>query len=634
MGQTWMEAPIRLPQFACAVGPLRQRKCRRLVYTPAHGKPCIIERLRKMILRTTALAAFLVFPLTLWATDGKKLFGEKCAGCHGRDARGTGKAPGLAGSPRLSGQAVEQVRAMVRSGFPGSGMPAFDLPASVLDALANYVRSLNVGVTVGPAIGKRVTWGKPQSGDWLTYNGNLSANRYSELKQINTSNIGELRLKWMFPVPYYGLEVTPLEASGVMYVTGPNQVFAIDALTGSQIWKFSRPQTRAVDGDAALGTNRGVAIREDKVFYLTDNAHLLALNRANGELVWEKTMPEEPQHYGGTMAPLVVNDTVIAGVSGADEGIRGFIACYNAETGELLWRHWTVPRKGERGSETWRGSEPLRGGGSTWLTGSYDKTTDTLYWPTGNPFPDGDDADRGGDNLFTNCVLALDPHTGELKWHYQFTPHDVSDRDATEPMVLVDALYGGQPRKLLLHGDRNGFFYVLDRTKGALLLAKPFLKRVDWASAIGADGRPQVTDPNGCPDDGANWSSAAFSPVTRLFYFIALEECTGNPQGYPDQTGQRYVRALNIETGKIVWEVPQPGAARAKTWSGVLATAGGIIFYGKPNGGFEALDERDGKPLWRFETNVRMKASPMTFEIGGKQYVAVAAGPNILCFGF
>jgi PQQ-dependent dehydrogenase (methanol/ethanol family) len=579
------------------------------------------------------LAALLLFQAAAWGADGKKLFRERCAGCHGNDARGGGQGPGLAGNPRLSGRSVEQVRAIVERGVPASGMPAFDLPPDQLDALAAYVRSLNAGVTVGPPAGRRVAWGKPQPGDWLTYNGNVSASRYSELKQIHRDNVGGLHLKWIFPIPYYGLEVTPLAAGGVLYVTGPNQVYAIDALTGSQIWSYSRPQTRGLTGDSALGTNRGVAIREDKVFFETDNAHLLALDRATGELVWEKTMPEEPQQYGGTMAPLIVRDTVIAGVAGADHGIRGFLACYKADTGELLWRHWTVPRRGEPGSETWQGSEPLLGGGSTWLTGSYDESADTLYWPTGNPYPDSDDRDRGGDNLYTNCILALDPHSGELKWHFQFTPHDVRDRDATEPPVLVDTPYRGKPRKLLLHADRNGFFYVLDRTSGELLLAQSFLRRVDWASGIAPDGRPQVINPRGCPDDAANWSSAAFSPVTRLFYFLALEECTGSPLGYPDQTGQRYLRALDIETGKIVWEVPQPGAAKAKTWSGVLVTAGGLVFYGKPNGGFEAVDERDGKLLWRFETNVRMKASPMTFEFAGKQYVAVAAGPNILCFG-
>jgi len=583
--------------------------------------------------RGLILAALLIVPSGVAAPDGKKLFRDHCAGCHGADARGTGKAPGLEGSPHLSGQSVQQLQEIIRAGFPATGMPAFDLPAADLAALASFLRGLNAGATIAPAAGKRVAWGTPEPGDWLTYNGNLSANRYSNLKQINRTNAANLRLKWIFPLPYYALETTPLEAGGVMYVTGPNQVYAIDALTGSQLWKYSRPQTHGLVGDSALGTNRGVAIRDGKVFFETDNAHLLALDRATGELLWEKAMPEEPNpNYGGTMAPLIVGDTVIAGVAGADHGIRGFIACYRAETGELVWRHWTVPRKGEPGSETWQGSEPLRGGGSTWLTGSYDPSTDTLYWPTGNPWPDGDDRDRPGDNLFTNCILALNPHTGELKWHYQFTPHDVKDRDATEPPVLVDTTYRGTPRKLLLHADRNGFFYVLDRTTGELLLTKPFLRRVDWATEIAPDGRPKVIAPRGCPSDAANWSSAAFSPVTRLFYFLALEECTGSPTGYPDQTGQRFLRALNIETGEIVWEVPQPEAAKAKTWAGVLATAGGVIFYGKPNGGFEAVDDRDGKLLWRFETNVRMKASPMTFQFAGRQYIAVAAGPNILCF--
>jgi PQQ-dependent dehydrogenase (methanol/ethanol family) len=480
---------------------------------------------------------------------------------------------------------------------------------------------------------RRISWGAPQPGDWLTYNGNDLGNRYSPLKQISTANVASLKLKWVFPIQHFGLETTPLAADGVLYVTGPNQVFALDGLTGSPIWHYSRPPSTGLLGDAKLGTNRGVAILRDKVFFTTDNAHLLALDRASGNLLWDIPLADEPQHYGGTMAPLIVNDTVIAGVSGADHGIRGFIAAFKSDTGTLVWRHWTVPRRGEAGIETWQGREPLAGGGSTWLTGSYDPSSDTLYWPTGNPYPDADDRDRPGDNLYTNCILALNAKTGDLKWHYQFTPHDLMDRDATEPNVLVDTVYKGKRSKLLLHADRNGFFYVLERTRGELLLAKPFLRRIDWASSIGTDGRPVVTDPRGCPSDAANWDSTAFSPDTGLYYLMALEECVGKPVGYPDQTGQRFLRALNIETGDIVWEIPQPGPARAKTWSGVLATAGGLIFYGQPNGGFAAVDQRDGKTLWQFPTNVRMKASPMTFTMRGKQYVAIAAGPNILCFG-
>jgi PQQ-dependent dehydrogenase (methanol/ethanol family) len=569
------------------------------------------------------------------------VFAVQCAGCHGEDGLGTAKGPALAMNQRVAEQSADALAAFLQRGNPGSGMPAFaDLAGSDRAALAAYLLRINVETITKPAplaaATRPTTWGAPQPGDWRTYNGSDSGNRYSPLDQITTANVSTLQLKWVFPIQYFGLETTPLAADGVLYVTGPNQVFAIDALTGGELWQYSRPPSSGLVGDARLGTNRGVALLRDRIFFVTDNAHLLALDRASGKLLWETAMATDTagQQYGGTIAPLIVHDTVVAGVSGADEGIRGFVAAFAPDTGAVVWRTWTVPRRGEPGSDTWQGKEPVTGGGSTWLTGSYDAASDTLYWATGNPWPDSNDVDRPGDNLYTNCVLALNARTGALKWHYQFTPHDLRDRDATEPNVLVDTVYQGKPARLLLHADRNGFFYVLDRTTGKVLLAKPFLRRVDWASSIGPDGRPVMNDPRGCPDDAANWSSTAYSPRTRLYYFLALEECVGDkPGGYPNQTGERFLRAVNIETGDIAWEVPQPGAARAKTWSGVLATAGGLIFYGQPNGGFTAVDQRDGKTLWRFPTNVRMKASAMTFAVSGRQYIAVAAGPNILCFG-
>lgn len=469
---------------------------------------------------------------------------------------------------------------------------------------------------------------KPRRGDWPTYNGNWSANRYSELKQIDATNVGKLGLRWIFPTSHFGLETTPLVVDGVMYATGANEAFALDAATGREIWHYSRPKTQGLVGDASLGTNRGVALYGDKIFMVSDNAHLIALNRTTGSVVWEVVMPEEPQHYGSTVSPLIVKDTVIAGVSGGDWGIRGFIVCYKASTGEQLWRHWTVPEK------------PAYLGGSTWLPGSYDPEADTLYWPTGNPWPDSNDKNRPGDNLYTNCVLALNPNTGALKWHYQFTPHDTHDRDATEPMVLVDTQFRGRARKLLLHADRNGFFYVLDRTNGELLLAQKFLHRVNWASGIGSDGRPQlVNEKTGCPNDAANWGSTAFSPVTRLYYVMTLEEC-GAPRtrslktvDRKDEPGEKVLRAIDIETGKVAWGVPQRGLVLMKVWPGVLATAGGLLFYSDPNGAFVAADPRSGKTLWHMATNAPMKASPMTFLSKGRQFVAVAAGPNILCFG-
>jgi PQQ-dependent dehydrogenase (methanol/ethanol family) len=601
--------------------------------------------------------------------DGTKIYAQHCAGCHGVDAHGTDKAPGLAENEVLRGRPAESLRDLIRKGIPASGMPAFDLSPQELDALVALIRSLNAPQTDArtqphepqPSTGTAIDFARishPKPGEWLTYNGNLSGNRYSELTQINHANVHQLVLKWIFSVPlwknfwpdtsyfvenmrYFGLETTPIVADGVMYVTGPNSAFALDPLSGHAIWEYSRPRTRDLVGDAALGTNRGVAVLADKVFMVTDNAHLLALNRTTGHVMWDVVMPDEPQHYGSTVAPLIVKDLVIAGVSGADWGIRGFVAAYKVSTGERVWRFWTIPSKGEPAHETWGNKEPTFGGGSTWLTGSYDPDTDTLYWSTGNPFPDSDDRDRPGDNLYTNCILALDPGTGKLKWYYQVTPHDVDDWDANAPLVLVDTKFQGTGRKLLLHADKNGFFYVLDRTNGHLLMAKNFV-RTTWADRIGSDGRPQRLQENDllCPDTGTNWNSTAFNPVTHLYYVVALEKCdlkltSTRPEkrrGSQD-LGKKYLRALNIETGEVIWEAQQIGPVDGKRNAGVLATAGGLIFYGDPRGDVVAFDARDGKALWHFPTNGTNKASPMTFLAGGKQFVALAVGPNILCFG-
>ena len=394
---------------------------------------------------------------------------------------------------------------------------------------------------------------RPRRGEWPTYHGSLSGNRHSPLDQINAGNITQLAPKWIFAMAgaQRAMQVTPVVVDGMMFVSAANEAWAVDARTGREIWHYSRPRTQGLVGDAASGINRGVAVLGDRVFLHTDNAHLIALHRVTGQLLWDVEMADYRQHYGATGAPLVVNDLVIAGVSGGDEGVRGFLDAYRATTGERVWRFWTVPGRGEPGSETWDGKALEHGCAATWLTGSYDPEARLLYWPTGNPCPDYNGDERKGDNLYSDSVLALDPETGKKKWHFQFTPHDLHDWDATESLVLVDAQFRGRPRKLLLQGNRNGFFYVLDRITGEFLMAEPFVKRLTWASGIGPDGRPKLLPgyaptPEGalaCPAvaGATNWPSTAFNPATGLFYLMAQESCniyTKNPE--PWQQGRSY----------------------------------------------------------------------------------------------
>jgi alcohol dehydrogenase (cytochrome c) len=423
------------------------------------------------------------------------------------------------------------------------------------------------------------------------------------------------------------------------------------------LWRFQQARTKGVIGDAGAGINRGVAVLDDSVFLVTDHAHLISLDRRTGALRWDKEMADYRQHYGATGAPLVVNDLVISGVSGGDEGVRGFLAAFKASTGEEVWRYWTVPAPGDPEAKTWVGRAIEHGCAATWMTGTYDPSTTTLFWTTGNPCPDYNGDERKGDNLYSDSVLALDPATGKLKWFYQYTPHDLHDWDAQQTPMLVDMRFRGRQRQLLMQANRNGFFYVLDRTNGEVLVAKPFVKKMTWASGIGADGRPQVlpgTEPTAegvkvCPavEGATNWFSTAFNPATGLFYVMALEKCsiyTKSPQWWQqgssfygggtrrdrDETPKKFLRALDPQTGEMRWELPQEGPAN--TWGGVLSTAGGIVFFGNDNGSFSAADAKTGRQLWSFDANQGWKASPMTYSVEGTQYVAVAGGPNVLVF--
>lgn len=498
----------------------------------------------------------------------------------------------------------------------------------------------------------------PRRGEWPTYNGRLDGNRRSVLDQVSLQNIAKLQLQWTYPIAFAGLETTPLVADGVMYVTATNQVYALSARTGSEIWRFERPRSdpAGLSSDARIGVNRGVALLGDRIFYLTDNDHLVALDRLTGALLWEVDTPAEgrPGFYGGTGAPLVVGDLVLTGTGGADDGIRGFVAAYKATTGELAWRFWTIPKYGETGpiNDTWKGDALKEGGGSTWLTPSYDVDADILYRQVGNTHPDTNGDHRLGDNLYCDCDLAMDPATGKLLWYYQYTPHDVHDWDCNQPVVLVDTLWRGQNRKLLLHANRNGFLYVLDRETGKPLMATQMVHKMTWATGINPQTwRPDLLPGNEVTSQGVktapavrgatNWYSTAFSPATRLYYVMTVEDYTifrkADNGGFgryrdPKDPAQKILRAFDIETGKVAWQIAMPGPAE-NNYSGVLSTAGGVLFFGESTGGFAAVDERTGRYLWHFDTHAHpFKGSPMTYMVDGRQYVAIAAGANILSF--
>ncbi len=495
--------------------------------------------------------------------------------------------------------------------------------------------------------------------DWPSYNGDFSGNRYTKMTQITKANVARLAPKWMFPLAAVTtIENTPVVVAGVMYVSSANECWALDAGSGKMIWHFQRPRTKGVAGNAAGGFNRGVASAGDRIFMLTDNAHMIALNRTTGELIWETEMADWHKNYNGTSAPLAVGNLVISGTAGGDEGARGFIAAFDQATGKEVWRFWTVPKPGEPNSETWKGNSLEHPSGATWMTGSYDPELDLLYWQVGNPGPDFNGDTREGDNLYSDSIVALEAKTGKLKWYYQFTPHDVHDWDAQEPAVLVDTTWQGKPRKLVLQANRNGFFYVLDRTDGQLLLARPFLKKLNWAEAIGKDGRPILNalkeTPEGetyvCPgfQGGTNWFSTSFNPATGLYYFNALERCNlfskrtgewqegksfmgGAARPAPGETFRKFLRAVNIQTGEITWELPQVSGATTAS-AGTLSTASGLVFFGENSGAFMAADASTGKALRQFPTNTIWRASPMTYMFDNRQYVAVAAGQSIIAF--
>jgi len=494
--------------------------------------------------------------------------------------------------------------------------------------------------------------------NWISYNGDYSGRRYSTLSEITARNVAQLRAQWVFHATNTNwLETTPIVVNGMMLVTAANDAFAIDARTGRVVWHHARSTSEGLIDDAARHVTRGVAVWRDRVFMETDNAHLLCLDARSGNQIWDVAYADWNKNYGATSAPLVVKDKVLVGTSGGDDGVRGFVAAYDAATGKLAWRFWTIPGPGEFGSNSWPGHAYLRGGGTTWMPGTYDPSLNLIYWGTSNPAPDFNDDVRPGDDLYTDCVLALDPDTGKLKWNFQFTPHDLFDYDAVETPMLIDITYKGEPRKLLVQANRNGYLYVLDRTNGKFLSATPFVEKLNWARGIDEHGRPIRSDvrpaPGGtrvCPgySGATNWYSPSYNESTHMAYFLALEECetyfseptqpfregkeyySTGVKRIPGETSQKFLLAYNVDSGELAWKYPQKGGGHSS--GGTMTSAGNVVFFGDDAGSFEAVDAQTGKPLWHFNTGQAISASPMTYSVEGKQYVAIAAGSDVISF--
>ena len=636
-----------------------------------------------------ALAACAPHP-AISIAEGRKTFESRCSVCHGADGNGGERGPAIA--RRIPSLADPQLRSTILEGLPQRGMPANNLKDAELASLTAFLRTLqpaaaldfqpyaakvelaSQGTVEGDIVSeafdeavlrsadgrlhllRKLPGGKfrevTSQSDWPTYNGDIGGNRFTRATQIDKSNVRRVAPRWTFTVPNAAsLQTTPLVVEGVMYVTAGRECFALDAGTGHPIWHYEAP------GGRGMPPNRGAAYANGRVFMATHNAHLIALDRSTGKPVWN-TEVGDSHYYTITSAPLTVGNLVVTGTGGGEQGSRGFIAAFDQATGKEVWRFWTVPTPGEPGSETWKGKGIAHGGAVAWFTGVYDASTDTIFWQTGNPGKDYNGDERLGDNLYSDCIVALDPKSGKLKWYYQTTPHDLWDWDAAETPLVIDASWQGRPRKLLVQGNRNGFFYVFDRTDGKLLLAKRFIENLTWAKGIGVDGRPVLApgqEPTAagtrvCPSqDGAtNWYSPSFDSASNLFFMQTNEKCSvytkrndefaqgqdflgGTQRVDENPKPRRILRALDLQSGDVRWEAPQIGAA--DTWGGTLATASGLVFYGEDSGAFVAADAHTGATLSIFHLNANWHASPMVYQFDGKELIGIVAGPTVMALG-
>ena len=546
--------------------------------------------------------------------------------------------------------------------------------------LANQIRTVSIALFICFAATnasaqvsyERILNSADEPENWLTYNGGYKSQRYSQLDQITPENVSDLKLQWTLQNQVFGAwQSNPIVVDGIMYVTErPNTVMAVDAITGRVFWKY-----RHVPAENALiccgANNRGVAVLDDKVFMGTLDARLVAIDRVTGSALWDVEVGDVDLAYSVTMAPLVVKDKVIVGVGGGEFGIRGYVAAYDAQTGEEAWKTYTIPGPGEPNHDSWEGDDWQHGGAPVWITGSFDPELNLTYWGVGNPGPDWNAGQRPGDNLYSDSVIALDADTGELKWHFQFTPNDAYDYDAVQVPVLADIVWRGTPSKIMMWANRNGYFYVLDRVTGEFLEGKPYVT-VNWSSGLDANGRPIPTpQPEGMPtfpgnQGGTNWYPPSFSPRTGLFYFSAWQDyatiyapeeseyepgraflgggfsvlapAPGAPtigigrtnpiNDWTNEVGFASLKAMDPQTGEEVWSYDQFDVSD----SGMLTTASDILFTGGREGYFHAIDARNGDLLWNVSLGGQIVMAPVTFSVDGVQYVSVISGHALSTF--
>jgi alcohol dehydrogenase (cytochrome c) len=601
--------------------------------------------------------------------EGERIFRERCAVCHGSDGSGSPHAPSLTRSQYKHGDSDLAIYKVVRDGIPGTAMPRSGLPLTQLLQVTAKVRLLQArleepGNVKTPRLtiqvsSERLNAAGSKPDEWITYSGSYNGWRHTPLAEITPANVAMLRVRWIkqFESSDPSIEATPLVTDGVIFTVAPaSTVSALAANTGDLIWQYKRN----IPDDLPLccgRNNRGLAIYGNVIFFGSLDGYLVAIDSNTGKIIWQTLVANPADGYSITGAPLVVNGFVVVGIAGGEYGIRGFLAAYDAATGQRQWKFNTIPEPGEAGHETWENNAWRTGGGPTWVTGSYDPSIDMLYWGVGNPSPPFSGDVRPGDNLFTDSVIALRGRTGKLAWFFQFTPHDEHDWDATQTPVLADLSINGVIRKVICWPNRNGFYYVLDRTMGEFLVGLPFVA-VDWASGLTPTGRPIMTSTARVTssgrwskpgvDGGTNWQNPTYDPKRQLIFIPASEGSSVFTKSPPNRMERehnglyvgsgfsrvepptRVVRALDAATGRQRWEYYPSGSG--SEYGGLLSTGGGLVF-GASGGFCFALDADTGREVWRLALGGTTKAAPISFAVDGRQVIAVAAGHALFVFG-